>query len=141
MTTWLLKTEPSVYAYADLAREKRTVWDGVTNPAAMKHMRSVRKGDECLIYHTGDEKRIAGLARVTKGAYEDPAHAGERVGDEPKFVLFEVAPVREAGRGVTLAEIKKDPRFASFDLVRLPRLSVMPVPPEMDAALREMAGL
>lgn len=141
MATWLLKTEPDAYSYADLAREKKTVWDGVTNPAAMKHMRGVKKDDACFIYHTGDEKRIAGLAKVVKGAYEDPAHQGEKVGDEPKFVLFEIAPVREAKGRATLADVKKDKRFAGFDLVRLPRLSVIPVPPEIDAALREMAGL
>jgi len=142
MATWLLKTEPDDYSYDDLARERRTEWDGVANAAAQKHMRGVKKGDEAFIYHTGKERAIAGLAKVVRGAYEDPAHEGERTAaGDVKFTLFDVAPNKAAPNPVTLADIKADPAFEDFDLVRQSRLSVMPVPPKLDAKLRKMAGL
>lgn len=125
MGYWLLKTEPDVYSFADLERDGRTVWDGVANNAALKHIRSVRKGDEAIVYHTGDERAAVGLARVTSGPYADPG-AGD-----PRLVVFDVAPLRRLGRPVTLAEVKADAAFASFALVREPRLSVMPVPPAL----------
>lgn len=142
MTTWLLKTEPEAYSYADLVRDKRTHWDGVTNAAAQKHMRDIAKGDEAFIYHTGDERAVVGLARVVRGAYEDPEHAGERTAaGDPKFVRFDIAPKKEASSPVTLSEIKGDKRFGDFALVRQARLSVMPVPEDLDAILRSLAGL
>lgn len=142
MTTWLIKTEPDDYSYDDLVRDKQTAWTGVANAAAQKHMRSIAKGDEVLVYHTGNEKRIAGLGRVVKGAYEDPAHAGERTAaGEMKFVLFDCAPKKRASKAVTLADIKADARFADFALVKQSRLSVMPVPADLDAVLRGLAGL
>lgn len=119
---WLLKTEPSTYAYDHLERDQRAVWDGVANPVALKHLRAMAAGDECLIYHTGGEKRVVGIARVTKAAYPDPKEG------DPKLVVVELAPVRRLARPVSLAEIKADDQFAGWDLVRLPRLSVMPVP-------------
>ncbi|MCA9283809.1 MAG: EVE domain-containing protein [Phycisphaerales bacterium] len=140
MATWLLKTEPDDYAYDDLARDRRTAWEGVTNAAAQKHMRAIRKGDECVVYHTGDERCVVGLARVVKGAYPDPKRPGQTAAGEPKFVLFDIAPVSRAPHAATLAEIKADPRFAGFDLVRIPRLSVMPVVPALDKALRTICG-
>jgi predicted RNA-binding protein with PUA-like domain len=140
MATYLIKTEPGEYSYADLVRDGRTVWAGVSNAAAQKTMRAIRAGDELLVYHTGDEKRIAGLAKVVKGAYPDPENAGLTAAGEPKAVVFECAPVRAAtSDGATLAAIKADARFAGFALVRQPRLSVMAVPTELDAVLREMA--
>ena len=142
MTTWLLKTEPDDYSYTDLIRDKRTEWDGVANPAAQKHMRDIKKGDEAFIYHTGAERAIAGIAKVVRGAYEDPAHEGVRTAaGDVKFTLFDVAPGKAAKTPGTLAEIKADPAFKDFDLVRQSRLSVMPVPPKLDAKLRKMAGL
>lgn len=120
---WLLKTEPSTYAYADLVRDKKGTWDGVANPVALKHLRGVAVGDECFIYHTGDEKRIVGIAKVTKAAYPDPKL------DDPKMVVIDLAPVKAVARPVTLAEIKADSRFADWELTRVPRLSVMPVSP------------
>jgi predicted RNA-binding protein with PUA-like domain len=141
MATFLCKTEPGEYSYDDLVRDKKTSWTGVTNPAAQKHMRSIAKGDEILVYHTGDEKRIVGLALVVKGAYPDPDKPETLASGEPKFVLFDLKPVRAAGEGATLAAVKADARFEGFALLREHRLSVMPVPAKLDAILREMAGL
>lgn len=141
MTLWLAKTEPDAYSYADLVRDTRTEWDGVTNPAAQKNMRAIAKGDEVLVYHTGSERRIAGVAKVVKGAYPDPGKPQLLASGEPKFVLFDLAPVAEATRSCTLADVKADARFADFDLIRLSRLSVMPVPAKLARPLRAMAGL
>lgn len=142
MATFLFKTEPSVYAWEDLLREKRTAWSGVSSPAAQKHMRAVRKGDNVLLYHTGNQKRIVGLARVARGAYPDPDKPGETAEGQPRFVLVEISPVRPApSDDATLAAIKSDSRFADFALVRESRLSVMPVPAALDAVLRKLAGL
>ncbi len=118
---WLLKTEPTTFSYADLVREKRSVWDGVANPVALKHLRAMQAADEVFIYHTGKEKAVVGIAKVVKGAYPDP-----KAGD-PKLVVVDLVPVRPLEGPVTLAAIKADPRFAGWELVRLPRLSVMPV--------------
>ena len=131
---WLLKTEPDDYAYADLERDGRTVWDGVRNNAALKHLREVRKGDCAIVYHTGKERAAVGLARVVSDPYPDPR------GDDPKLAVFDLAPERRLARPVTLAEVKTEPAFRGFDLVRIPRLSVMPVPPPLWEALLAMAA-
>jgi len=141
MTTYLLKTEPNDYSYDDLARDKREPWDGVRNPTAQMHMRDMKKGDEAFIYHTGNERRIAGLAKVVRGAYPDPDHPGLLKSGLTKFTLVDVAPIKASTKDVRLKDIKGDPRFEGFDLVRLSRLSVMPVPPKLDTILRQMAGL
>ncbi|MEM8756267.1 MAG: EVE domain-containing protein [Planctomycetota bacterium] len=141
MATYLCKTEPDVYSYDDLVRDTRTEWDGVTNPAAQKHMRGIVKGDEILFYHTGNERRVAGLARVVRAAYPDPDKPAMLASGEPKFVLFDLAPVKAAGDGCTLAAVKADGRFDDYELVRQARLSVMPVPKKLDTILRTMAGL
>lgn len=125
MSYWLLKTEPSDYSYADLERDRRTVWDGVANNAALKHMRAVREGDEALIYHTGKERRAVGVARVVSDPYPDPQS------DDERLVVFEIEPLHELATPAPLAEIKQNPDFTTFDLVRIPRLSVMPVPPNL----------
>ena len=118
---WLLKTEPSSYGYDDLERDRHGVWDGVANPVALKHLRTVASGDECFIYHTGDQKQIVGIARFTQAAYPDPKQS------DPKLVVVELVPVKRIARPVTLGEIKASARFPDWELVRLPRLSVMPV--------------
>ena len=141
MTTFLLKTEPGDYAYDDLVRDRRTDWNGVSNPQACAHMRKVRKGDEAFIYHTGKEKQIVGLGKILSAAYEDPDAPGLTAAGEIKRPVFDIAPVRRAASPVTLAEIKADARFADFALVRQGRLSVMPVPAKLDNLLRRMAGL
>lgn len=135
MGYWLLKTEPQAYSYADLLREGGTVWDGVTNNVALKHLRTMQPGDQALIYHTGDERRAVGLAEVTSAPYPDPRQ------DDPRLVVVDVRPLRLLPRPVDLATIKADPFFAEFALVRQGRLSVVPVTPEQWARLLAMAGL
>jgi predicted RNA-binding protein with PUA-like domain len=118
---WLLKTEPSEYSYDDLVREGRAVWDGVRNPVAQKHMRAVRPGDQAFIYHTGKEKAVVGIARVESSAYPDPE-------SDADLVVFEISPLDRLHRPVTLAEMKASRKFDDWELVRIPRLSVVPVP-------------
>jgi predicted RNA-binding protein with PUA-like domain len=120
---WLVKTEPSTYAYADLERAGQTTWDGVTNATALIHLRAMRAGDEVLVYHTGGEKAVVGLARVRRGPYPDPRREDERI------VVVDLEPVQRLARPVTLAELRTDAGLQDFDLLRNSRLSVMPVPP------------
>ena len=112
---WILKTEPSDYSFADLQRDRRTRWSGVSNPVALKHLRSMAPGDEVMIYHTGGEKRIVGLARVAGAPYGEPI-----------------------AKPVTLAAIKADAAFAELALVRQGRLSVVPVPAPLWKRLLEL---
>ena len=118
---WLLKEEPSNYSYDDLARDGRTSWTGVRNPLAQKHLRAIRKGDAIFFYHTGNEKAVVGIARAAGDAYPDPA---DKTG---KLYAVDVEPVKKLKSAVTLSSIKADKAFASFPLVRMSRLSVMPV--------------
>lgn len=130
---WLFKTEPSTYSWADLERDRRTVWDGVKNALALKHLAAVATGDEVLIYHTADEKAAAGIAKVVRGAYPDPKQKDARL------VVVDLEPVKALARPVALGEMRANPKLAGFDLLRLPRLSVMPVSAEQWAAIMEMA--
>jgi len=142
MKTFLLKTEPGDYSYADLVRDGSTVWDGVANPTACQTMRTAAPGDAALIYHTGSEKRITGLARITSAPYADPKRPDLTKAGEIKFVVFDLAPVAASeSDGATLSAIKADKRFEGFELVTMSRLSAMVVPTKLDAALRKMAGL
>lgn len=141
MATWLIKTEPTDYAWDDMARDKRTAWTGVANNAARMHMRAVRKGDEAFFYHTGNDKAIMGLVKIATNPYEDPAEPGLNGKGEMKAPLFDVSVGKKAKTPVTLADIKADDRFKDFELVRQSRLSVLPVPPELDRIIREWAGL
>ena len=134
MAYWLLKTEPSEYSFADLVREKRAVWSGVSNAAALKNMRAMGKGDEVLIYHTGDEKAVVGTAVIAKSAYPDPDE------DDPKRVVADVAPKKALAKPVTLAAIKADPRFAEWGLVKIGRLSVVPTSKEQFLAILAMGA-
>ena len=118
---WLFKEEPSHYGYDALVKDKKTVWSGVKNPLAQKHLRSVKKGDRIFYYHTGDEKSVVGIAKALGDAYADPADPSG------KASVVDVAPVEKLTRPVTLAEIKADAAFKDFALVRISRLSVMPV--------------
>jgi predicted RNA-binding protein with PUA-like domain len=127
---WLLKTEPSTYSWDDLVREKTAVWDGVSNPVALRNLAAMKPGDDALIYHTGDEKAVIGLARVTKAAYPDPKAT------DPKLLVVEIAPVKPVTRQVTLTEIKADAVFRDSPLVRQGRLSVVPLTDEQFARLR-----
>lgn len=116
---WLLKTEPSTYSWDDLVRERTAVWDGVTNPVALRNLAAMTPGDDALIYHTGDEKAVVGLARVTKAAYPDPK------GKAAKLLVVELQPVKPLAQQVTLAEIKAARAFQDSPLVRQGRLSVV----------------
>jgi predicted RNA-binding protein with PUA-like domain len=141
MAMLILKTEPGDYSFDDLVREKRTVWSGVSNPAALANLRGARKGDDVLIYHTGDEKRIVGLAKVVKEAYEDPKQPGLNDRGEPKFAVIEIAAGKAVPTPVTLAEIKAEPKLAGLGLVRQGRLSVVPVGAAEERVLRGMLGI
>lgn len=118
---WLFKEEPSHYSFDDLVRDGKTVWDGVENNLALKHLREVRRGDEVIFYATGDEKSAVGLMKAASHARPDPSS------NEKRLVVVDVKPERKLRRAVSLSEVKSDPVFAGFDLVRNPRLSVMPV--------------
>ena len=128
MSYWLLKTEAEEYSYDDLERDKTAEWDGVRNPVAQRNMRSMQVGDTCVIYHTGDQKAAVGLAKVVKAAYPDPK--------DEKWALVDVAPAGKLAKPVTLAAIKAMPVFADSPLVRIGRLSVVPLTDEQFAALR-----
>lgn len=130
---WIMKTEPSTYSFADLAREGRAVWDGVKNPVALKHMRAMRTGDAVMIYHTGDEKAVVGLAKVVSEAYPDPKNK------DPKLLVVDLAAGRPLARPVALAAIKADTAFADLGLVRMGRLSVMPASDRQWHRLLEMS--
>jgi predicted RNA-binding protein with PUA-like domain len=118
---WLFKEVPTHYSFDALVKDKRTVWSGVRNPLAQKHLRSVKKGDRIFYYHTGDEKAVVGICKALGDAYTDPDDASG------KASVVDVAPVKKLARPVTLAEIKADASFKDFPLVRISRLSVMPV--------------
>jgi predicted RNA-binding protein with PUA-like domain len=118
---WLFKEEPSNYSFDAFTKDKGTTWSGVRNPVAQKHLHNVRKGDRIFYYHTGNEKSVVGIAKAVGDAYPDPA---DKSG---KFAVVDIAPVSKLPRPVTLAEIKADAAFESFPLVRISRLSVMPV--------------
>lgn len=141
MPTLLFKTEPSTYSFQQLAAAKSARWDGVKNAAALQFLRAARKGDEVFIYHTGDEKAIVGLAEITRAAYEDPADPGVNARGEPKSAVVDLKSPRSAPTPVTLAALKADARFKDFALIKQSRLSVMPVPPELDKILRTLTGL
>ena len=141
MASFLFKTEPTEFSFQDLVKKGRATWDGVTNAAALIHLRSIAKGDTVYIYHTGDEKAVVGVARALGGAFEDPKKPGQTPDGKPKFAVVDLAPVGLVGTPVTLAAIKSDARFAEFALVKQSRLSVMPVPGAIEKALRALAGL
>ena len=118
---WLVKEEPENYSYESFAKDRTTVWAGVRNPVAQRHLREMKKGDRVFFYHTGKEKAIIGTATVSKTAYPDPK---DKAGS---LVVVELAAGKALKRPVTLAEIKADKRFADMPLARIPRLSVQPV--------------
>jgi predicted RNA-binding protein with PUA-like domain len=130
---WLFKTEPSDYSYDRLEKEGRAVWDGVTNALALKHLRLVRRGDAVLVYHTGDEKAVVGIARAASDARPDP---NDRAG---KLAVVDIEPERRLQRPVALSEIKARRDMAGFELVRMGRLSVMPVDPARWESILEMS--
>lgn len=123
-----MKSDPGTYSFDDLVREGKTVWDGVSNTLALKHIRAMRRGDAVLVYATGDEKAIIGRAEVASDPYPDPKAS------DPRLAVVDLVARERLARPVPLAEVKADPAFADFALVRMPRLSVMPVTDEQWAS-------
>ncbi len=134
MAYWLLKTEPQDYSYTDLEQAGRGIWDGVKNPLALKYLRIMKLGDEALIYHTGKERQIVGIAEIISSPYPDPKL------DDPKRVVVDVRAVRSLPTPVTLMQIKQDGNFSDFHLIRLPRLSVVPVSTQHWQRILQLAG-
>ena len=135
MACYLLKTEPSVYSYEDLVRDKRAVWDGITNAAALIHLRQVKTGDRLVIYHTGDVKAAVGLARSTSDAYADPSQ------NDAKRAVVDVMPDGAFPNLVPLSTFRSDPLLEATDLVRITRLSVVPLTDAQYARILKLAGL
>jgi predicted RNA-binding protein with PUA-like domain len=131
---WLFKEEPDHYSYDDLVRDGKTAWTGVRNPLAQKHLRSVTKGDRIFFYHTGSQKSVVGVMKADAAAYPDPA---DKTG---KLYAVDVVPVKKLKQPVTLASIKADKSFATFPLVRMSRLSVMPVSDQEWARIEKMGA-
>lgn len=134
MPFWLLKTEPESYSYSDLERLGRDRWNGVKNFAALKHMRQMLPGDLAFIYHTGQEKAIVGVGEIVSAAYPDPLE------QDPRFVVVDIEPRCRLARTVSLREIKENPAFREWELVRQPRLSVMPVAESWWRSIHDLAG-
>lgn len=131
---WLVKEEPENFSFDNLVADRRTEWTGVKNPLAQKNLRSMSKGDRIFFYHTGSVKAVVGIARAAGAPYPDPA---DKSG---KLYAVTIEPVRKLTSPVTLASIKADKAFASFALVRIPRLSVMPVTDEEWNRIEKMSG-
>lgn len=131
---WLFKEEPTHYSYDDLVRDGKTSWSGVKNPLAQKHLRQVKKGDRIFYYHTGDEKAVVAIAKAASDAYPEPKDSSG------KLVTVDVVPVKKLPRAVALSEVKARPVFKDFPLVRISRLSVMPVSDKEWAEIEKMAG-
>jgi len=131
MAKWLMKSEPGSYGWDDLARDGATEWDGVRNPAARLHLKAMQAGDEAFFYHSGKDRAVVGIMRVTRAAKPDPK--------DPDWVSVAVAPLRALPRPATLKAIKADPRLAKIELIRQSRLSVSPVREEEWAAILALA--
>lgn len=131
---WILKTDADTYPYDKLERDGRTVWDGVSNALALKHLRAMAEGDEAMIYHSGDDKAIVGLARIVGGPRPDPNAT------DPRLTVVDIEAAGRVANPVSLATIKADPAFADLGLVRMSRLSVMPVTPVLWRRILALAG-
>lgn len=131
MAYWLMKSEPHVYSWDDLVRDQATDWDGVRNNAARLHLRAMQPGDEAFFYHSGDERQVVGIMRITG--------TGKPDGEDGAWVKVPVAPVRGLSP-VTLKQIKAEPSLAVMELIRQSRLSVSPVRAEEWAKVLAMAG-
>ncbi len=134
MAHWILKTEPSTYSFDDLAREEHATWDGVKNPVAIRNLGTMAKGDRLLIYHTGDEKAVVGLATVVRAAYPDPKQ------HDAKLLVVDIAAERRLAAPVPLSRIKAEKLFADSPLVRQGRLSVVPCSKDQFDWLMKAAG-
>ncbi len=134
MPYWLVKSEPSVYSYDDLVKEKTTSWTGIRNYAARNHLQAMKKGEEVFFYHSNEGLDIVGIAKVAKTAYPDPTT------DDERFVTVDLKPFKKFKKTVPLTVIKKDKRLQNMALVKIGRLSVSPVTDEEYKAILELAG-
>ena len=134
MGRWLVKSEPSVYSFDQLTKDKSTVWSGVRNYAARLHLRGMKKGDEVFYYHSNEGTDIVGIAKVIKEAYQDPTT------DDDRWSAVDLAPVRRLRNPVSLEQIKADKRLSDMALVRIGRLSVQPVTDREWKIVLELAG-
>ncbi len=134
MPYWLVKTEPETYSFAQLQKDKRTVWEGVKNALALQHLRNMKSGDQMLIYHTGKEKAVVGIAKITNAPYPNPKL------NDPRMVVVDLQSLQPLKHPVSLNVIKSDPSFADWELVRMSRLSVMPVSQKQWNAIMELAS-
>jgi predicted RNA-binding protein with PUA-like domain len=132
MAKWLMKSEPHVYSWTDLVRDRATDWDGVRNNAARLHLRAMQSGDEAFFYHSGEERAVVGIMKI--------AGSGKPDGEDGAWVKVPVEPVKALARPVTLKEIKAEPTLAKMELIRQSRLSVSPVREEEWAKVLGMAG-
>jgi len=130
---WLFKQEPSSYNYTELESDGKTVWDGVTNNLALKHLRSAHKGDRVFFYHSGDEKSIVGIMEIVSAPYLDPK--------DYALIVVDVKPVARLPKPVSLQMIKGDKSFSDWELVRISRLSIMPVPDHLWKKILKMSGM
>ena len=130
---WLVKSEPAKYAYADLERDGRTVWDGVRNNAAALHLKAMKAGDQVLYYHSQEGLAVVGVAEVVRESFPDATDPTGR------FVAVELKPVRPLKRPVTLREMKANPALSGLEMIRQGRLSVSPVRPDEWKAILQMA--
>ena len=133
---WLAKQEPSGprgYSFSKFQKDKKTVWDGVHNNLALKHMNNMKKGDKVFFYHTGDERQLVGIMTITSDPYPNPEE------DNKRFVVVNVKADKKLKRPVTLDEIKQEKKFKNWELLKISRLSVMPVPKEIWAKILKMA--
>jgi predicted RNA-binding protein with PUA-like domain len=125
MAHWLLKTEPDCYSWQNLVQDKQTSWDGVTNAVALKNIRAMKKGDTAFVYHTGGQREAVGIAEIVSAPYPDPKEEDERI------VVVDIKPKKALARPVSLDEFKADKAFEGWVLLRIGRLSVVPVPEPM----------
>lgn len=135
MAYWLVKSEPSVYSWDTLVKEKETCWSGVRNYAARINLNAMKKGDEVLYYHSNEGVEIVGIAKVVKEAYQDPTT------EDNRWVAVDIKAVKALKKTVPLTVLKADKRFADMDLVRLGRLSVQTVKPEEWKMIMQLAGM
>lgn len=133
MAYWLVKSEPSVYAWEQFEKDKQTMWDGVRNYAARNNLKAMKKGDEVLYYHSNEGLAVVGIAKVLKEFYQDPT------ADSDAWVAVDLKPYKKLQHPVTLQTIKKDKRLAQMALVRISQLSVQPVTEEEWEAIMELA--
>ena len=134
MSSWLVKSEPSVYSWDQLVADKITTWDGVRNYAARINLRGMKKGEQVLVYHSNEGMEIVGIAKVAKEAYQDPGTTDDR------WVAVDLKPFKKLKKPVSLTQLKSDKRFADLDLVRLGRLSVQTVKEQEWRWIMELAG-